>query len=94
MALKATTDCMSDLLKLQLPETQRRLIPVSMNDLIRVGRDHDGGYVLPRRLIEVRSVEHGIDQLFEIIDPFSRRLIFVEILISELEPQPRPVWRR
>ena len=52
MALKATTDCMSDLLKLQLPETQRRLIPVSMNDLIRVGRDHDGGYVLPRRLIE------------------------------------------
>jgi len=36
----------------RLPASGARLRPLALPDMIRVGRDHDGGYVLPRRLID------------------------------------------
>lgn len=35
-----------------LPASGARLRPLALPDMIRVGRDHDGGYVLPRRIID------------------------------------------
>lgn len=36
----------------RLPASGARLRPLALTDMIRVGRDHDGGYVLPRRIID------------------------------------------
>ena len=43
---------MTELIELKLPETQHRLRPVALDDLVRVGRANDGGYVVARRMIE------------------------------------------
>ena len=39
------------IMELPLPASQRRLWPVAVPDLVRLGRDHDGGYVVPRSVI-------------------------------------------
>jgi hypothetical protein len=40
------------LIELRLPDNQRRLRPIAFPDLVRLGRQNDGGYVVPRRIIE------------------------------------------
>jgi len=37
---------------LRLPQSERRLQPIALADMVRIGRDHDGGYVLPKILVE------------------------------------------
>ena len=30
--------------------TTKKLLPIEIDDLVRIGRDNDGGYVLPQRI--------------------------------------------
>jgi Methyltransferase FkbM domain len=40
------------IVELRLPESQQRLRPIAFDDLVRLGRQNDGGYVVPRRVVE------------------------------------------
>lgn len=35
-------------------------VPVALDDQIRIGRDYDGGYVIPRRVVDATSILVGL----------------------------------
>jgi hypothetical protein len=40
------------MIELRLPDSERRLQPIAFDGMVRLGRDNDGGYVLPEILID------------------------------------------
>ncbi len=50
--------------------------------------------ILAGDLVEVRRVEHTVDQRLELVLPLARRGVFVETVVGELEIEPWPVRAR